>query len=317
MKKWNVLSSLQKRMLLQMMLGFFLGRVVLYGCNPIGAAYFAAGFVQGGSVLGVGIAVFAGMLTSLPLDGAVRYGVTMLALGLVTDLLEHWKIRLKMVLVEDTMYRVTTGIARVAKAGEEISGDTFSCMPLSNGEMLLALSDGMGSGPVAQEESQTVIELLEQLTETGFSKEISLRLINALYLTTDDNIRYATADVVVLDLYEGTSQYLKSGAAATWVRHEGKVEEIQGQALPVGIVKDEKPYIQKGKIYSGDYVIMMTDGVLDAFLGEEDVLIGYMEQNHKINPQEWAEDILTLALKQKNGQAMDDMSVIVAGIWEK
>ena len=70
---------------------------------------------------------------------------------------------------EDTPLVAEAGVSRRVKDGEEI-GDVFTCLPLPSGEMLIALSDGMGSGQDAFSESSLVIELLEQMAEAGFSQ---------------------------------------------------------------------------------------------------------------------------------------------------
>ncbi len=223
----------------------------------------------------------------------------------------------RLVFVEDTPFYAVTGVARTAKEGEEVSGDTFSCLSLPNGELLLALSDGMGSGENALEDSRTVIELLEQMTEAGFSKIAAMRLINSLYMPEEENMHYATADVVVINLYQGICQFIKNGAAATWIRRENSLEIVDGQALPVGVVQDAEPYLGKTKINSGDYVIMMTDGVADVFSGREEELERLLQETKIINPQELAETILEEGIRRCGGYACDDMSVIVAGVWER
>lgn len=40
------MKEIQKRMLLQICIGFFIGRVDLFGINPAGVAYFAAGYAE-------------------------------------------------------------------------------------------------------------------------------------------------------------------------------------------------------------------------------------------------------------------------------
>ena len=223
----------------------------------------------------------------------------------------------QLVFVEDTPFYAITGVARTAKEGEEVSGDTFSCLSLPNGELLLALSDGMGSGESALEDSQTVIELLEQMTEAGFSKVAAIRLINSLYMPEEENMHYATADVVVIDLYQGSCQFIKNGAAATWIRKAHELERVEGQALPVGVVQDAEPYLKKTNINSGDYVIMMTDGVADVFAGKEEELEELLSEKKIVNPQELAETILEESIRRCGGYAYDDMSVIEAGVWER
>lgn len=53
-----IMRQIQKRVLLQVVLGFLMGRVSLFGLNPIGISYFAAGFAEGGGVFPVALAVF-------------------------------------------------------------------------------------------------------------------------------------------------------------------------------------------------------------------------------------------------------------------
>ncbi len=220
------------------------------------------------------------------------------------------------VFMENAPLHAITGVARIAKDGEKVSGDTFSCISLSSGEMLLALSDGMGSGNKAMEESRTVIELIEQMAEAGFSHESAIRLINSLYITRDEEDGYATADIVILNLYKGDCCFLKNGAAATYLRHNKNVMMIEGQTLPVGVVSEIESYVGKVEISKGDYVIMMTDGVSDCFIDGND-LSGYLKECEIINPQEIAGHILDEAVRRNEGKAEDDMTVIVAGIWER
>ncbi|MCI7062608.1 MAG: SpoIIE family protein phosphatase [Lachnospiraceae bacterium] len=223
----------------------------------------------------------------------------------------------ELVFVEDTPLLAVTGVGRRRKEGEEVSGDSFSCLSLPNGELFLALSDGMGSGRGALGESSAVIELLEQMTEAGFSKISALKLINSLYMPESVQASFATADIVVIDLYRGNCQFMKNGAAATWILHGDNVRRIEGQALPVGAFEEAEPYFEKTEIYSGDYVIMMTDGIVDAFGGREEDLEELLRHRRIINPQELAEYITEEAVAQNGGAVRDDMSVVVAAVWER
>ncbi|MFR0986675.1 MAG: hypothetical protein ACLSFZ_09240 [Frisingicoccus sp.] len=53
-------------------------------------------------------------------------------------------------LVEDTRYRLIQGIARRPKEGEPVSGDSYAFIYLDSGQVLMSLSDGMGSGERAK-----------------------------------------------------------------------------------------------------------------------------------------------------------------------
>lgn len=219
---------------------------------------------------------------------------------------------------ESAKLRAVTGVSRLPKAGEEVSGDTFSCMYLPSGELLMALSDGMGSGDCAYEESEQVIELLEQMTEAGFSESSALRLINSIYISREDASGFATADIAVLNLYQKSCQFVKCGASTTYLYHENEMIPIEGEALPIGVMNEIEPYMRKSGITSGDYVIMMTDGVADSFVAEEgemeELLLGYIDA--RLGPQEIADRLLDEALSRWDMEPGDDMSVMVVKVYD-
>ena len=55
------------------------------------------------------------------------------------------------------------GIARTNKADESVSGDSSLQTKLKDGKYLIALSDGMGSGPEARKSSQIAVKMLGRL----------------------------------------------------------------------------------------------------------------------------------------------------------
>lgn len=50
----------------------------------------------------------------------------------------------------------------------EVSGDSYTFKSGLPGQAILSLSDGMGSGQAASEDSEKVMELTEQLLGTAF-----------------------------------------------------------------------------------------------------------------------------------------------------
>lgn len=221
------------------------------------------------------------------------------------------------IFVETAMLRADTGVSRLSGNQEKISGDTFSCMRVSESEFLLALSDGMGSGEEAYTESERVIELIERMTEAGFSEKAAVKLINSLYVTGERKNNFATADITLLNLFQKKAHFIKCGASSTYVYHTGKLHTIEGEALPIGIMSGMEPYTSKIDINKGDYVIMMTDGVSDSFVEcTEDLeqrLYHYLEQG--LGAQEFSERVLRDAVRNQGGEPKDDMSVLVVKMY--
>ena len=117
---------------------------------------------------------------------------------------------------QDTVYKALTGLARVAKSGESVSGDNYSFLELSGtGELLMVLTDGMGSGEMADRDSSNLIEALEYLMEAGFEKKSALRLLNTLFVANYEGKSFATLDMAAINLHTGICEIMKNGAATT------------------------------------------------------------------------------------------------------
>lgn len=143
---------------------------------------------------------------------------------------------------QDTVYKALTGLARVAKSGESVSGDNYSFLELSGtGELLMVLTDGMGSGEMADRDSSNLIEALEYLMEAGFEKKSALRLLNTLFVANYEGKSFATLDMAAINLHTGICEIMKNGAATTFVKREGGVEMIASSALPVGVDLQAEP----------------------------------------------------------------------------
>ena len=71
-------------------------------------------------------------------------------------------------------------------------------------------------------------------------------------------------DLCSIDLYSGVCSFLKAGAAATFIRRDTWVESIVSTSLAAGLMQQMDFDTASRKLYDGDYLIMVTDGVLDA-----------------------------------------------------
>lgn len=219
--------------------------------------------------------------------------------------------------VEDTKFKILTGVARAMK--ENVSGDNFSILKLETGEIMIALSDGMGTGKEAGEESETVMSLLEQMIEAGFKAETAIKLINSSLVLKSDKQTFSTIDMSIINLFTGMCEFIKIGAAAAFIKRDHWVETISSTTLPIGMFGSVDYDTVTKKLYEGDIIIMVTDGVLDSIEAEnkEDFMEKLIMEIKSSNPQEIANRILDQTLSQSNYVPKDDMTVITAGMWLK
>lgn len=220
---------------------------------------------------------------------------------------------------EDTEYRSVQGIARLKKDGAHISGDNFSFLELERGELLLGLSDGMGSGSTACKESEMVLDLVERFMEAGFSVETAIKMMNSAMVMKGENDLYSTVDLCKINLYSGMAQLYKIGAAATFIKRESEVECITSSTLPVGAEAQVEIEIQEVQLRSGDFVVMVTDGVLEYLHvpKPEETMQEVIESIQTNNPGILAKRIMERVMLFTGGKVQDDMTVLCACIWEK
>ncbi|NMA85186.1 MAG: stage II sporulation protein E [Epulopiscium sp.] len=221
--------------------------------------------------------------------------------------------------LEENQYKVTTGVARLIKDNQSVSGDNYSVLELKGGQSLLALSDGMGGGEPAYEESAATIELLEQFMESGFEKDIAVKMINSVLVLKSNEESFSTLDICVIDMYSGLCELIKIGAASTFIKRADKIEVMKSTTLPVGILRQVDIDVSRKRLQSGDMIVMVTDGVLDSKEGliDKEVWIEEVLQNFKgSQPQVLADEILRQAKENSQGAIKDDMTVLVARVWK-
>ena len=195
--------------------------------------------------------------------------------------------------VETGQYRMVCGAARLPREGERVSGDNYTFINLP-GQAVLSLSDGLGSGETACRESGRVVELTQQLLEAGFSARSALKMVNTILLLTGAQQHPATMDLCCVDLHTGVLEAMKMGAVAAFLLHEGSADILEAGQVPVGVIGQAEPLLLSKKLWDGDRIVMMTDGVLDSWPGEdkEKAVKEYLEGMILKGPQEMAEEML-------------------------
>lgn len=227
----------------------------------------------------------------------------------------------KISLREDTRYGILMGIARCTKKEEAVSGDSFSCMNLESGKAVLSISDGMGSGKRAFEESQAIMDLTEEMLEAGFGHETTIRLIHSILMEHPEKQSFSTLDLCMVDLYTADMEIMKIGGAPTFIKRGQRVETIEAATLPMGILDQMELASMRRKLYDKDIIVMVSDGVLDGigrmFPDEErtDRLAQEIANLYSGIPKDMAKSLLRLAGGDKG--VRDDMTILVASLYEK
>ncbi|MDT8902783.1 SpoIIE family protein phosphatase [Anaeroselena agilis] len=211
--------------------------------------------------------------------------------------------------------RVTTGLAFAAK--EKVSGDTAAVLPLPDGKAALVLSDGMGTGSRAAGDSAATVRFLERLLTAGFAVDVAVRTVNSLLLLKLPEESFTTVDMAVIDTAAGEAEFLKVGAAPSFVKRVREVATVKSSSLPVGIMQQVEIEPVRWLLAPGDVIVMVSDGVVEApnrGAGKEAWVVNFLRRLPDCDPQEMAERILHEAEALAGPCRRDDMTVLVARV---
>jgi len=220
--------------------------------------------------------------------------------------------------VQEPGFLVLSGEASAIKTGEEISGDNILISEGIDGHIFFMLADGVGSGKEANRQSERVLEFMEKLLLAGYSKKTAIHVLNGILMQDGKEVATSTLDVCDLDLYNGVCEFHKIGGAVSFHKREHLVEKIWIDNLPLGAFYKVDLRPVRRKLQEGDYVIMITDGVIEEFESEEqeENLVEYISALTLQNPRDMAQHILQYCISLCKGQITDDLTVLVFGLWK-
>lgn len=222
-----------------------------------------------------------------------------------------------MCLASAKTFEIDIGVAGAAKDGKLLSGDSFRTMDLGNGKMALAISDGMGNGERASLESQSALDMLQQLLRSGMDEKISIKTVNSVLALRSTEEMFATVDLALIDLQTAHTRFIKIGSTPSFVKRSHDVITITANNLPVGILEEIEVDVVSRMLKPGDLLIMMSDGIYEAPRHIENRqmwmkrIISELETD---DPQEVADLLLEKVIRQHSGNIVDDMTVLVARI---
>ncbi|GAB3054664.1 stage II sporulation protein E [Virgibacillus ainsalahensis] len=212
---------------------------------------------------------------------------------------------------------VETGAANAAKGGGLISGDSYTTIELGAGKYAMAISDGMGNGQRAKEESVETLRLLQRILQTGIPEKVAIKSINSILALRTTDEMFATLDLAVIDLHNADVQFLKIGSTPSFIKRGDKMLKVEASNLPIGIVREFDVDIVSDQLLDGDILIMMSDGIFDGPKHVENTDLWVKRKVREMStedPQEIADLLLEEVIRTRSGAIIDDMTVLVTKV---
>ncbi len=212
-------------------------------------------------------------------------------------------------------YDAAIGVASKTKDGSEKCGDTHSVVRLKGDKFLVALSDGMGSGEIAENVSSASLSLIESFYKAGLPNELILNTVNKLLAVNTDDC-FTALDVSVIDLKTCTADFIKYGSPYGFIIGEEGIRIIEGNSLPLGILDELKPAVCTATLADGDMILFVSDGVTDAF-GSSNAVLDFLRSVPAKNPQTLADDLISQAVNINGGVKNDDMTALAVRVYKR
>lgn len=209
-------------------------------------------------------------------------------------------------------FHVEIGVAQAAKGNDDVCGDYYSYLELRDGKQAFIVSDGMGNGSRAHQESRSAVQLVEQLLLAGFRKDAVVRTVNTILQLRSTEESFATLDVLLVDTEKGEAEFLKIGAAPSYLRLQDRVREVKSPSVPLGILDDVELRPVVVQLEDNALIVMVTDGIFEVLPTQPDWLKKYLTGQVLSHPQVLADEIIHQA-RSLSGRAelRDDVTVLV------
>ncbi len=201
---------------------------------------------------------------------------------------------------------VDTGMDQ-SSAGK-LCGDSVIGFYDGQGNYIAIVSDGMGTGGMAAVDGTMASSMMESLIKAGLGYNTSLKMVNSALMAKSQNETLATVDIASIDLFTGKCEIRKAGATMSVIKKGKKVEKIEANSLPVGIMKEVEFKREKVNLKIGDMVVMLSDGVTST---GTDWILEMVADFCEDDPNLLARRIVSHAKGMRNDGKSDDISAFV------
>ena len=177
-----------------------------------------------------------------------------------------------------------------------------------SGRLVAVLSDGMGTGGRAAVDGAMTCAMAESLLKAGIGFDSMLQTVNSALIAKSGDESLATLDIACVDLFTGSLELRKAGAACTLLRRGKKVEFIEASSVPVGILPQVEFAAYRRELSPGDVVLLVSDGVTAC--GQEwleDLVLHWDEEE---NPNLLAQRVTDEARKRRSDGHEDDITAL-------
>jgi serine phosphatase RsbU (regulator of sigma subunit) len=213
----------------------------------------------------------------------------------------------------------TLEFAGTCVQARQVGGDYHDFLDLGRGCYGLVIADIAGKGiAAALLMANLQANLRSQCASASDDPERLLRSVNRLFYESTNESAYATLFFAEYDAGLRRLRYANCGHLAPLIlRRDGTIEMLDSTCTVVGLFKEWDCAIAERRLFSGDTLVLYTDGITESFndAGEEfgeQRLIEAVQRHHKLSPPDVIASIVDEVQRFSSQEQHDDITLIVA-----
>jgi phosphoserine phosphatase RsbU/P len=208
-------------------------------------------------------------------------------------------------------------IASAWRPSAQVSGDYFDVFPLEGNRMALCIADVSGKGMAAVTLMTELHDAVRKFAPDAASPSELCTQVNQALCRPGAQSRYVTMFYGELELGQLRLRYESAGHCLPLLVHgDGTVDFLQSFSGVLGIFSHWLYQNQEVQLRSGDCLLLLTDGILQAE-GRRHEEFGYqrliaaVESGRPLGVEGLRQEILTAVTKFCGDKLRDDASLIV------
>ncbi len=200
----------------------------------------------------------------------------------------------------------------VVPAGRQtVSGDTTGFFESDESYFYSLICDGMANGRDAAFTSRLSSIFIEKLLTFSHETGVTLEMLNRFLLAGAEE-RFSTVDLLEVDFYTARANFIKAGAAASYVKRGTGLYRIASKTPPAGILASLTAEQTTITLSPGDSVVMLSDGIAPS--EESDAWFAETLAFAKQKDAKSLASYLMGEAQRHHGASRDDMSICVVEV---
>ena len=195
-------------------------------------------------------------------------------------------------------------IAYATRPANTVAGDYYDVIlrpgrTLADDRILFVVADVAGKSIPAAMLMATFQASLRTLSTSGVGLSELVAGVNRYACSTSQGgVRFPPAFLAELDPFTGDVAYINAGHNVPILRkRSGLVERLEAGGIPIGIFSEAPYQLGTTRIESGDWLVIFTDGVIEAFNAKEEEygepeLLRLIDRGAALNPPELLRNLL-------------------------